>query len=79
MTTITIDLPDDIAEQARRAGLLSAQAICGLLEDTLHERAGEVGIETLRAALIEGENSGEPQPFDFERFLQEKRRAAEAQ
>ncbi|THF62616.1 type II toxin-antitoxin system ParD family antitoxin [Pseudothauera rhizosphaerae] len=79
MATITIDLPDDIAEQARRAGLLSARVICGLLEDTLRERSGDIGIKALRAALIEGKNSGKPRPFDFERFLQEKRRAAEAQ
>jgi antitoxin ParD1/3/4 len=27
-------------------------------------------IEAVRAALIEGEQSGEPQPFDFDGFLQ---------
>ena len=35
MTTITIELPDDVAEQARRRGLLSASAISGLLESAL--------------------------------------------
>jgi antitoxin ParD1/3/4 len=29
----------------------------------------EVRIEALRAAIEEGEASGEPQPFDFEEFL----------
>lgn len=33
-----------------------------------HERTAEV--ETSRAALIEAENSGEPQPFDVEAFKQ---------
>lgn len=33
----------------------------------------EVQIEAIRAALIEGENSGPPQPFDFEAFLTRKR------
>lgn len=32
-------------------------------------------IEAIRAALIEGEESGEPQPFDFDRFLEMKRNA----
>ncbi len=31
------------------------------------ERGAE--IEAIRQALIEGEESGEPQPFDFDRFL----------
>ena len=30
-------------------------------------------IEALRAALIEGEESGEPRPFDFDAFLAMKR------
>lgn len=34
------------------------------------ERSGEV--EAVRAALIEGENSGEPEPFDFAAFKQRK-------
>jgi len=31
-------------------------------------------IESLRRALIEGEQSGEPQPFDLSEFLQEMHR-----
>lgn len=34
----------------------------------------EARLEALRAALIEGEESGPPQEFDFEAFLAEKRR-----
>jgi len=34
----------------------------------------EAKLEALRAALIEGEESGAPQPFDFDEFLEEKRR-----
>ena len=33
MTTITLDLPDDVAEKARQEGLLSAQAIRELIEE----------------------------------------------
>jgi antitoxin ParD1/3/4 len=37
----------------------------------------EIRVETLRAALIEGERSGEPRPLDVEAFLQarDRRRA----
>jgi antitoxin ParD1/3/4 len=31
-------------------------------------------IEAIRAALIEGEESGEPRPFDFDAFLATKRK-----
>ncbi|MGA1801938.1 type II toxin-antitoxin system ParD family antitoxin [Rhizobium sp. HT1-10] len=31
-------------------------------------------IEAIRAAIIEGEESGEPEPFDFDEFLDEMRR-----
>ena len=33
----------------------------------------ETRVEALRAALIDGEQSGPSEPFDFDRFLQEKR------
>lgn len=34
----------------------------------------EMRIERLRAAIIEGEESGEPEPFDFDEFIARKRR-----
>ncbi len=34
----------------------------------------ELQIERLRAAIIEGEESGEPEPFDFDVFLARKHR-----
>lgn len=33
----------------------------------------EAKMQALRAALIEGEQSGEPQPFDVEDFIRRKR------
>jgi antitoxin ParD1/3/4 len=34
----------------------------------------EMQVERLRAAIIEGEESGEPEPFDFDEFLARKNR-----
>jgi antitoxin ParD1/3/4 len=50
------------ASEAIRAGLT-------LLEEQ------ELKLERLRSALEEGEKSGEPQPFDVDAFVTEKKRA----
>jgi predicted anti-sigma-YlaC factor YlaD len=39
MTTITFDLPEDIAEQARHEGLLTAEALRELLEEATRAAA----------------------------------------
>lgn len=36
----------------------------------------EARLSALQAALIEGERSGEPEPFDFDDFLEDKRKIA---
>ena len=36
----------------------------------------EARLSALRAALVEGELSGEPEPFDFNKFLDAKRKLA---
>lgn len=39
MTTLTIDLPDKLAKEARQAGLLTPSAIENLFRETLRRRA----------------------------------------
>jgi hypothetical protein len=39
MTTLTIDLPDNLAEEAKQAGLLTPNAIEIILRETLRHRA----------------------------------------
>ena len=39
MTTLTIDLPDNLAKEAQNAGLLAPAAIETMLRDTLRRRA----------------------------------------
>jgi len=41
MTTIAIELPDDLAQKATAAGLLAPEAIADLLREQLRRRAGE--------------------------------------
>jgi cytochrome P450 len=55
MTRITVSLPDDVAERAKKAGLLSDRAIRQLLEDAMRREAGRKLLEVadqLRAAEI---------------------------
>lgn len=41
MTRLTISLPDDLAQRARNAGLLSDSGIRQALEDAIRRQAGE--------------------------------------
>ena len=47
MTTITIELPDELAEEARSQGLLAAGAVEAMIRETLRRRAAK---ELLKAA-----------------------------
>ena len=40
MTTITIELPEELAEEARSQGLLAAPAVEAMIRDALRRRAG---------------------------------------
>ena len=41
MTTVEITLPDDLAQKATQAGLLSSSAVEAMLREQLQGRAGE--------------------------------------
>ena len=40
MTTITIELPEELAEEARSQGLLAARAVEAMIREALRRRAG---------------------------------------
>jgi hypothetical protein len=48
MTMIEITLPDEVAQRARNAGLLSDSAIQQLLEDAMRRRAGRALLAVAR-------------------------------
>ncbi len=48
MTVIQIKLPDEVAQRARSAGLLSDSAIQQLLEDAMRRRAGRALMNAAR-------------------------------
>lgn len=41
MTTLTIDLPDNIAKEAQDAGLLTPEALAELITDAVRRQAGQ--------------------------------------
>jgi predicted proteasome-type protease len=45
MTNLTVTLPDELAERAQQAGLLSSQAIQRLLEEAVRRQAGRKLLE----------------------------------
>jgi antitoxin ParD1/3/4 len=63
-----------IEEQVKSGRFRSASDVVRAGLRLLEER--EARLSALQAALIEGERSGEPEPFDFDDFLERKRRAA---
>lgn len=66
--TLTEQQNDWIAAQIAAGSYTNdSEAIRDLIRRE-QERSAE--IESIRQALIEGEQSGEPQPFDFDAFLE---------
>jgi hypothetical protein len=63
MTTVTFELPDDIAEQARREGLLTAEILRELLEEATRAAAMCRLGEMWRATPV-GERDAPPLPTD---------------
>lgn len=70
--TITVTDQQDtwIAEQVRAGRFTNDSELIRDLIRREQERSAE--LETVRQALIAGERSGEPQPFDFAAFSRRK-------
>ncbi|RST86952.1 type II toxin-antitoxin system ParD family antitoxin [Aquibium carbonis] len=73
-TTISLDTPysEFVEQQVEEGRYASANEVVQEGLKLLEER--EAHIEAVRAALIEGEESGLPQPFDLQEFLAEMHR-----
>lgn len=73
-TTISLDTPfsEFVEQQVEEGRYASANEVVQAGLKLLEEQ--EAYVEAIRAAIIEGEESGEPQPFDLAEFLAEMHR-----
>ncbi|MFN3818991.1 type II toxin-antitoxin system ParD family antitoxin [Blastomonas sp.] len=68
--TLTTQQDDWLAEQVAAGSYTNdSEAIRDLIRQA---QTRDLEIESVRAALVEGEQSGEPEPFDFTEFKQRK-------
>ncbi|MCX7364881.1 MAG: hypothetical protein NTV97_24010 [Alphaproteobacteria bacterium] len=80
MTELTIKLPDELAQRARRAGLLSDGAIQELLEDAMRRQAGRQLLEVAERIHAAGIEPMSMEEIDAEvKAVRAERRAREAQ
>jgi antitoxin ParD1/3/4 len=74
ITSISVDeeLTAFVRQQVDDGRYASESAV---IEDALRmlKESEEAAIDAIRAAIEEGEASGEPQPFDFDEFIEKKR------
>ncbi len=74
VATITVDeeLAQFIDHKVSAGDYASESDVVAAALELLREQEEE-GLAAIRAAIDEGEASGEPQPFDFDAFLEGKR------
>ena len=73
VVSVTLDLQmNEFIDAQVSGGFYGSTA--EVVEAALRLLRDHAEIEAIRAAIIEGEESGEPQPFDFDEFLDEMRR-----
>jgi hypothetical protein len=79
MTMIEITLPDEVAQRARSAGLLSDSAIQQLLEDAMRRQAGRALLEVARDIQAAGIPPMSMEDIDAEvKAFRAERRASKA-
>lgn len=74
MTTITLDLPEDIAEQARREGLLEPRALRDLIEEATRITAMKRLQGMWRATPASERNVPPPSADELQALIREVRR-----
>jgi hypothetical protein len=69
MTTITIELPDDVARSAQQAGLLSGQTLASIVRELVRDRAARKLQQAIRSFEDHAVNSTELTPNDIQHAI----------
>lgn len=67
MTSLTINLPDELVEKIKQAGLLESPHVENMFKQALQAYEDQK-LMAIRQVLIDGEQSGEAKPFDVNAF-----------
>jgi hypothetical protein len=59
MTSITIELPDDVAQSAKQAGLLSSQTLANVVRELVRQRAAHQLLQTVSVFDAQPVTAGE--------------------
>jgi hypothetical protein len=69
MTSITIELPDDVAFAAQQAGLLNSSAVTSVLRELVRLRAAEKFRHAMTAFTTQPTNDAELSPQDLQNAI----------
>lgn len=74
MTTITIELPDDVAQSAQQAGLLSSQTLASVVRELVRERAARELQKAIQGFEVRPLSDSELTPEDIRLAIDAARR-----
>ncbi|MDP2371113.1 hypothetical protein [Rhodoferax sp.] len=69
MTTITIELPDDVARSAQQAGLLSGQTLAAIVRELVRDRAARKLQQAIRSLDDRAVSADELTPSDIQHAI----------
>ena len=69
MTTITIELPDDVARSAQQAGLLSGQTLASVVRELVRDRAARKLQQAMRSFDDQAVGADELTPIDIQHAI----------
>ena len=74
MTSVTIELPDDVAQSAQQAGLLTGNALAELVRELVRDRAARKLAQAIQTLDRQPVGAGELTPADIQRAIDAARR-----
>ncbi len=74
MTTVSIDLPDDVAQSAQQAGLLTGHTLANVVRELVRQRAARRLLQAMAAFETQPVAADELSPKDVDMAIDAARR-----